>query len=241
LVRNAILFVTRETAPFYAPCRTEPRKRCYALGCYPNRPFRPAQGKTSPALVDPDDYRQVKSLSPNHRLMIALLSPTGVDETGPPQCPSEKTSSKACRCGSVGHFSAADLREEVAELRRFSAILRRMQPGFSAVQTEWRRERDSNPRSSFVALSLDVSVSCRQHYASREFTSRFSLNTLQSVRFGFAVRSQASRRRTGDCGAESGEGEIGESTCISRRSARFTEIAEQISFAYGKLHPAFGE
>ena len=35
------------------------------------------------------------------------------------------------------------------------------QPDFSAVQTAWRRERDSNPRSGFVTLSLDVSVSCR--------------------------------------------------------------------------------
>jgi len=39
---------------------------------------------------------------------------------------------------------------------------------FSAVQTAWRRGRDSNPRYSFVTLSLDVSVGCRlQKYRQR--------------------------------------------------------------------------
>ena len=31
-------------------------------------------------------------------------------------------------------------------MRRFLAIVEQLQPGFSATQTEWRRERDSNPR-----------------------------------------------------------------------------------------------
>jgi hypothetical protein len=40
-------------------------------------------------------------------------------------------------------------------LRPFLAILRAIQADFSALQTVWRRERDSNPRYSFVTLSLD--------------------------------------------------------------------------------------
>jgi hypothetical protein len=33
---------------------------------------------------------RVKSLSPNHRFVIALQSPSGADQTGLPQCPAEK-------------------------------------------------------------------------------------------------------------------------------------------------------
>ena len=33
---------------------------------------------------------EVKSLSPNHRFLIALLSPAQNRETGPPVCPAEK-------------------------------------------------------------------------------------------------------------------------------------------------------
>ncbi len=48
-----------------------------------------------------------------------------------------------------GYFLRSGLRARVAELRRFSAILNGMQPGFSTSQTAWRRERDSNPRYPF--------------------------------------------------------------------------------------------
>jgi hypothetical protein len=37
---------------------------------------------------------KVKSCSPNHRFVIALHSPSGIDETGLPHCPSEKTARK---------------------------------------------------------------------------------------------------------------------------------------------------
>jgi hypothetical protein len=46
----------------------------------------------------------------------------------------------------VGHSLRFGLSAETAELRRFLAILRGIQPGFSATQTEWRRGVDSNPR-----------------------------------------------------------------------------------------------
>jgi hypothetical protein len=42
--------------------------------------------------------RQVKSLSPNHRFVIALHSPGGgADETGLPERPSEKKAGKLAR------------------------------------------------------------------------------------------------------------------------------------------------
>jgi hypothetical protein len=37
---------------------------------------------------------KVKSLSPNHRFVIALHSPCGFIETGLPQCPAEKKARK---------------------------------------------------------------------------------------------------------------------------------------------------
>ncbi len=48
-----------------------------------------------------------------------------------------------------------------AKWRPFSAFSREDAEWFSAVQTAWRRERDSNPRSGFGTLSLEVSVTCR--------------------------------------------------------------------------------
>jgi hypothetical protein len=60
--------------------------------------------------------------------------------------PSGEKGAKACKGDTAGHFLRSGLRAKVAELRGFSAILRAMQPGFYTVQTEWRRERDSNPR-----------------------------------------------------------------------------------------------
>ena len=53
---------------------------------------------------------------------------------------------KASLCCSMGHFLRSGLREEVGELRRFLAILRGMQPGFSATQTAWRSAQSrANP------------------------------------------------------------------------------------------------
>jgi hypothetical protein len=46
----------------------------------------------------------------------------------------------------MGHVLRSGLRAQFAKLGRFPAIVRGMQPCFSAVQTAWRRERDSNPR-----------------------------------------------------------------------------------------------
>ncbi len=41
--------------------------------------------------ISPQKFDEVKSLSPNHRFVIALHSPEGVDETGLLECPAEKT------------------------------------------------------------------------------------------------------------------------------------------------------
>jgi hypothetical protein len=89
---------------------------------------------------------KVKLLSPNHRFVIALCSPAGVSETGPPVCPPEKKAGKLVREIQRDIFSGPVCARKFAELRRFPNVLGGKQPGFSAPQTEWRRERDSNPR-----------------------------------------------------------------------------------------------
>jgi hypothetical protein len=55
------------------------------------------------------------------------------------------------------------------KFRPFLAISVPIRAEFSALQTVWRSKRDSNPRSGFAALSLDMSVSCRLQNLPREF------------------------------------------------------------------------
>ena len=62
---------------------------------------------------------------------------------------------------SARHFLRSGFGAGIAKLRHFQAIFRGMQPGFSATQTEWRSGLDSNPRSGFGPLSLEVFVSYR--------------------------------------------------------------------------------
>src|SRR6266576_3763464 len=93
--------------------------------------------------------QQVKTLSPSHRLVIALHSPDGVVKTGLPMCPPEKKGRKTCFGSKARHFLLSGLSATSEELRPFPAIFRSTQASFSALQTAWRRERDSNPRYPF--------------------------------------------------------------------------------------------
>jgi hypothetical protein len=93
---------------------------------------------------------KVKLLSLYHRFVIASHSPDGVVETGLRVCPPEKKRMKACERSKAGHFLRCCFRTEVEELRRFSAIFRARRLDFSALQTVWRSERNSNSRYSFL-------------------------------------------------------------------------------------------
>jgi hypothetical protein len=68
---------------------------------------------------------KVKSLSLNHRFVIALHSPREIDETGLPQSPREKDL-KARQGNTAEHFLRSGLRTTIAELRGFAAIFRGM-------------------------------------------------------------------------------------------------------------------
>jgi hypothetical protein len=89
---------------------------------------------------------KVKALLPSERFVIAFHSPSGLVETGLRICLLEKMAAKTCTAEFAGHFLQSGLVARIAELRRFRAILRGIQAGFSAPQTVWRRGRDSNPR-----------------------------------------------------------------------------------------------
>ena len=73
--------------------------------------------------------------------------------------PSGETGRKARQNKSVRHFLQSGLKAIIANLRPFCAISREIQADFSAPQTAWRRERDSNPRYLFKSVSPDVVVS----------------------------------------------------------------------------------
>jgi hypothetical protein len=70
-------------------------------------------------------------------------------------------------------FSAVRFEDEILQntgtFRAFCGYGRRT---LSAVQTAWRRGRDSNPRYYFDVLSFDVSVSYRLQNIAREFRAK---------------------------------------------------------------------
>ena len=105
--------------------RVEPEAACLAAG--------PTNGQLSP-------------LSPDHRFVIALHSPRGVFETGPPRCLPERMAAKLGRERQPSHFLWSGFRAKGAKLRPFLAAFGKIQADFSALQTVWRRGRDSNPR-----------------------------------------------------------------------------------------------
>ena len=91
-------------------------------------------------------FQEVKSPSPQHRFVIALHSPDGVFETGLCNGLFRKNGPRVGSGARVAHFLQSGLSTRLAKLCPFRAILRELQPGFSAFQTAWRRGRDSNPR-----------------------------------------------------------------------------------------------
>src|ERR1017187_7931822 len=63
--------------------------------------------------------------------------------------PPREKGAKACLQDWAGHFLRSALRERFAQLRPIRAISQELQAVFSARQTLWWREVDSNPRYRF--------------------------------------------------------------------------------------------
>jgi hypothetical protein len=104
---------------------------------------------------------EVKSHSSIDRFLVVFHSPTAMAETGLLACRSEKTGRvSGCNAGPKD-FLWSGLTMKLANWRGFRAIFGEQLADSSALQTVWRRGRDSNPRYRFVRLNLDVSVLCR--------------------------------------------------------------------------------
>ena len=122
--------------------------------------------------------------SPNHRFVIALHSPDGFLRTGLPVSPPEKRSADLAFWVQHDTFSESGSSAKDAKLRGFSAIFGGKPQSFSAVETAWRRERDSNPRTlSGIAVFKRVRP--------------FRLVSFQSVRTGTTGANWGLRARRG--------------------------------------------
>ena len=97
--------------------------------------------------------------SPKDRFVIALHSPVGNLQTGLPISPPEKRAAKRAFWVQQDTFSESGLSAKDAELRGFSAIFRGKPQSFSAVETCWRRELDSNFEYSFEPCAKTPRVS----------------------------------------------------------------------------------
>src|ERR1017187_9367439 len=63
--------------------------------------------------------------------------------------PPREKGGKPCLQDLAGHFLRSALRERFTQLRPIRAISQELRAVFSALQTVWRREVDSNPRYRF--------------------------------------------------------------------------------------------
>jgi len=107
------------------------------------------------------DADKVNSLRLNPRSLIALHSPSALLETGLRMCLPEKSQDSTAFDAEQSVLYGPVCLGIIAKYGHYSRIPALNERNFSAVQTAWRREQDSNPRYSFAALSLDISVSCR--------------------------------------------------------------------------------
>jgi hypothetical protein len=99
--------------------------------------------------------------SPLHRFLIALRSPTARLETGLHSRLPEKTPDYGSFAEEWSVLRSPVWLSIIAKYGHCSRISAQGERKFCAVQTAWRRKRDSNSRYGFVGLRLDVSASCR--------------------------------------------------------------------------------
>lgn len=87
--------------------------------------------------------------SPSDRITFALQH----RKRGPAFCPPEKRLLKWRPGGYAVHFLWSHSMVKIAEFGRYTRFSAETQPFFSALQTAWRSERDSNPRYFFRETS----------------------------------------------------------------------------------------
>ena len=89
---------------------------------------------------------KVNSPWSNPRLLIALHSPNALLETGLRLWPSEKSRDHEAINPKQSVLRSPVCQQIIVKYGHLSRISRVGEPTFSAVQTAWRREMDSNPR-----------------------------------------------------------------------------------------------
>jgi hypothetical protein len=98
------------------------------------------------AEIGSSDVDKVNPLWPNPRLVIALHSPNALLETGLRVCPPEKSQDRSPFATEQSVLCSPVCLPIIAKYGHYSRISAPSEGNFSAVQTAWRRERDSNPR-----------------------------------------------------------------------------------------------
>ena len=92
--------------------------------------------------------------------------------------PSREKESKACQQQLLGYFLQSGLPVSIAKLRPFPVFLSGIYAVFSAVQTVWRRGRDSNPRYPFGYAGFQD----RCHQPLGHLSGCFSFTTVSILR-----------------------------------------------------------
>jgi len=145
---------------------------CYGQRCNTSQ-IRPQYSQTQERL--PTGLSRIRLLVPLQRsnqrlpyltdcrshLAIALHSPEALIETGLHMCPLEKSQEMTAFAAEQSVLCSPVCLGIIAKYGHCSRISAQSEWSFRAVQTVWRRKRDSNSRYGFVALRLDVSASCR--------------------------------------------------------------------------------
>jgi hypothetical protein len=102
-----------------------------------------------------DEVRSELGTSAFHRSQVAFVLSSICDRVpfagwscgnGTARMPSREKHRKSCQRSQQCTFSGPVAKARNEKLPRFGAIFKDTQSDFSAVQTEWRRGRDSNPR-----------------------------------------------------------------------------------------------
>ena len=97
----------------------------------------------------PELLPKVNSRYPKPRIVIAVHSPNALVETGPRVCHPEKSQHVEATRSEESVLSSPICLGIIAKYGHFLRISEEEEPTFSAGQTAWRRERDSNPRYPF--------------------------------------------------------------------------------------------
>jgi hypothetical protein len=144
--------------------------------------------------VSSPEWKQESSrLSCCVRITIAKRSPARVLETGPPMEALEKNRCNGSEAGQRPVFSGPVGGGNTAKSRPFSHISLSTQQNFSAVETTWRRELNSNLEYSFMRWCKPVSVSDLPAFHARSVrTGETNLSSLRDrvVRFPWPVEGR---------------------------------------------------